>query len=984
MMQKSPFKFLDSFTKDDREIFFGREKEIEELHSRVFESKVLLVYGTSGTGKSSLINCGLANKFSDSDWLPVSVRRGTDINRSLFEALAKNALTRTPFEKISSSGSSGYNLERLLRSVYLDHFKPVFLIFDQFEELFIFGSKEEKNELIQNVAKVIDSDIQCRFIFSIREEYLAGVTEFERVIHSFLSNRIRIEKMTRQNAIQTIEGPCRINNIDVEPGFAEALLEKLNPDSPEVELTWLQIFLDKIMKLAEDEDHSVKKINIGLLEKAGDVKDILGTFLEEQISKLSDPEAGLVILKAFVSSKGTKHQITEEQVIEYTGTFGKEIGRETVKELIQRFIKLRILRDKNEDGMYELRHDSLASKIYEKITIVEKELLEVKSFIENAYSNYEKRGLLLKEEDLNYIAPYEDKLFLNEKSVKFIEESKQAIHRARRRRQKFAIAAASIIIVILSLFTIWAMKERKNAIKLKQIALEQKDAAVRSKVEADSAKQAALFSQLQAEENAKLAVAARNQSEAARKEAITARGNALQQKSIAEKMSIVASEQAKKAEEEKLVAEQQKILALAAEKEAKRLSLIETAQNIALKSMNMMEWTAELNGLLAVQAFNLNRDNGGSVNDPVIFEALYKSWTVLDKLKHQVFRNSPNEIRSLTERSGELLTADLDGVVRVWKSDGTNVIDPELSVIGPIDFIKFSPSGKYLLYGRENSSLHLKELLSKTKTEFLLTDKAALVMSAAFTCNEKYLAVATTDSLVSVWNIGNPGADAISNFKLESNANCVEFFGNDTLVSAYEYKSDHSEFGLYSYMLIWTSISGKMIGEYNKSKQKPICLKYNPFEKILYVGLSHGEVAKFSGPQEVKNDQMFPLGYSGIDNIAFNSDGSLAAFSCWDKSIKIIDFAKYFLKGDQVGGAIHFKSLNSRSGTMIFDSSDRLISAMSDKTLRIWETSPPKICTAICELARRDISDAEWSEYIGDDIPHQKTCVSATEKKQER
>ena len=68
---KSPFKFLDSYTKDDRAIFFGRDREIEELYHRVFESKIMLVYGVSGTGKSSLIHCGLANKFQDTDWLPL-------------------------------------------------------------------------------------------------------------------------------------------------------------------------------------------------------------------------------------------------------------------------------------------------------------------------------------------------------------------------------------------------------------------------------------------------------------------------------------------------------------------------------------------------------------------------------------------------------------------------------------------------------------------------------------------------------------------------------------------------------------------------------------------------------------------------------------------------------------------------------------------------------------------------------------------------
>jgi hypothetical protein len=36
---KSPFKFIASYTREDREIFFGREQEINELYRRVFESK---------------------------------------------------------------------------------------------------------------------------------------------------------------------------------------------------------------------------------------------------------------------------------------------------------------------------------------------------------------------------------------------------------------------------------------------------------------------------------------------------------------------------------------------------------------------------------------------------------------------------------------------------------------------------------------------------------------------------------------------------------------------------------------------------------------------------------------------------------------------------------------------------------------------------------------------------------------------------------
>ena len=242
-MPKSPFKFLDSYTKEDRDIFFGRDREIEELYQKVFESKILLVSGVSGTGKSSLIQCGLANKFEDSDWLPINIRRGTDINTSLREGISKFALTKVKQED--------KHLVKQLQSLYLDHFKPIYLIFDQFEELFIFGSKEERQEFIKEIKEIVDSDIQCRLVFVVRDEYLAWVIEFEREIPTFLANRIRIEKMTWVNAKQVIEEPCKVHGIEVEEGLAETILGKLSPESTEVELTYLQVLLDKMYRLSQ-------------------------------------------------------------------------------------------------------------------------------------------------------------------------------------------------------------------------------------------------------------------------------------------------------------------------------------------------------------------------------------------------------------------------------------------------------------------------------------------------------------------------------------------------------------------------------------------------------------------------------------------------------------------------------------------------------------------------------------------------------------
>jgi MoxR-like ATPase len=53
--QASPFKFLDSYQQEDRDVFFGRNKEILDLYNALSGVKHLLLYGPSGSGKTSLI-----------------------------------------------------------------------------------------------------------------------------------------------------------------------------------------------------------------------------------------------------------------------------------------------------------------------------------------------------------------------------------------------------------------------------------------------------------------------------------------------------------------------------------------------------------------------------------------------------------------------------------------------------------------------------------------------------------------------------------------------------------------------------------------------------------------------------------------------------------------------------------------------------------------------------------------------------------------
>jgi WD40 repeat protein len=475
---KSPFKFLDSYGKDDQDIFFGRDREIEELYHRVFESKLMLVYGVSGTGKSSLIHCGLANKFQETDWLPVIIRRGGNMIDSMLLTIKTASITKQDGQLITPG-----NFKKVVKSLYLDYYKPVFFIFDQFEELFIFGNKEERKSFVQIIKSLLDSDLQCRFVFVLREEYMANITEFERYIPTIFANRVRIEKMAHINAIEAIKGPCKAANIELEEGFAETLLEKLSPESADVELTYLQVFLDRILRLASGHfpppggtkggvDNPSRDVRAGqgghnsqvsgtedrmtftisLLSQVGNVSDLLGSFLDEQVSLLPDPNTAMAVLKAFVSDKGTKRPATLNETSENIRSLGKKINTETLEEVIMTFVRLRILTDKDNNERYELRHDALAEKIFEKFSLAEKELIELKQFIDSAYQTYLKRRLLLTYDDLNYISNKDSFLNLNNELSEFLKESRKHQQAKKRTVRRLTIISAfSFFILICTL-----------------------------------------------------------------------------------------------------------------------------------------------------------------------------------------------------------------------------------------------------------------------------------------------------------------------------------------------------------------------------------------------------------------------------------------------------------------------------------------------------------------------------------------------------
>ncbi|MFC1852263.1 hypothetical protein ACFL27_18865, partial [candidate division CSSED10-310 bacterium] len=320
-VQRYPFKFLDAYEKEDRDIFFGRENEVDEIYRKFFRASILLVYGQSGTGKSSIINCGLSSKIPPEDVLSIPIRLGSQPVDNLIRELQKHCDTEI-----------GEPLP-LLEAIYEKHHKTIAFIFDQFEEIFILAPDEERFAVTQMLKNLLASMKNLKIIFVMRGDYLDHVTELETSLPDIFQNRVRIEKMRKGQAIQVIEQPCHLTGIELEQGVPEAILDQVCPHA-EIELSYLQVYLDKLYRKASSRDADQIRINMADVHEIGDIGDVLHAFLEEQIAGTEDPEIYRHVLKAAISAEGTKKIVSAADVSDVLAALGNTLEQHQVKAML--------------------------------------------------------------------------------------------------------------------------------------------------------------------------------------------------------------------------------------------------------------------------------------------------------------------------------------------------------------------------------------------------------------------------------------------------------------------------------------------------------------------------------------------------------------------------------------------------------------------------------------------------------------------------
>jgi Tol biopolymer transport system component len=590
----NPYVGPRTFSYEQRNLFFGREREARDLLARVLSERLLLFYAQSGAGKSSLINTRLIPSLQEekgfvvlpvarvSGELPAGVAQVDNIfafnlmlsivaetdpallaGVTLSDFLAR--LARRPAGDGQDVARKGWVYDAAATPApAAPNSRRYALIVDQFEEIITSHPArwQEREAFFRQLDAAMQADPNLWVVLSLREDYVAALDPYAPLVADRLRARFFMQRMAAAAALDAIRRPAELGGRPFMAGVAEKLVHDLRqvrvPGQSDtvadqyVEPVQLQVVCYQLWENLRGRPPG--PITLDDLTEAGDVDQSLAAFYEQAI-------ASVVGQSALGVSEQRLRTWFSTQLITETGTRGTVFRNEqrgetaglpnaAVEVLSRQFLLRTELRAGG--SWVELVHDRFVEPILRANRARQTPLaLEAEAWLtagRNPELLYEGQKL---REALDHVEKHPEEH--NEVERKFLqagEEEQQRRNALRRRRMRSVFGILGGLIAVLALVAlllayISATNAQEAATQAQRAAASQITAATAAMEAAIEAQRAAKFQALAASEAMNAQATAESQVQAlatAQIEAEIEAKNAKSQRMTAEAFRAVAVE----------------------------------------------------------------------------------------------------------------------------------------------------------------------------------------------------------------------------------------------------------------------------------------------------------------------------------------------------------------------------------------------------------------------------------------------------------
>lgn len=194
---------------------FGRDEEMIDLLGLIEAERVVVLYGLSGCGKSSLLRGrgGVCERFSEAPGHqaigPVEFRlpRNFKGGPGTYERFLLEEILQSQDDDIAGKLPDDLDLGLCLRAcANRSHCPDQLLIIDQFEDIFTRKPFDEpgREAFFSALGEAVEANPRLRVVLALREEYLGQLARYRRHVPRRLTATFRLGLLTRRNACSAI------------------------------------------------------------------------------------------------------------------------------------------------------------------------------------------------------------------------------------------------------------------------------------------------------------------------------------------------------------------------------------------------------------------------------------------------------------------------------------------------------------------------------------------------------------------------------------------------------------------------------------------------------------------------------------------------------------------------------------------------------------------------------------------------------------
>jgi len=327
----NPFPGLRPFHEDEQHLFFGRESQIDTMIDKLAATRFLAVVGTSGSGKSSLVNCGLKPALrrglmtsAGTSWRMAQFRPGSDPIKAMAHALVQ------PDGLFRMQEVEGMSVEQIVEATLrmskrgvVDAYEQavsgkssnLLVVVDQFEELFryrnlqpssdgIRGTDEKSVAFVNLLLEAASTQFPIYVVLTMRSDFLGDCAQFSGLPEAINRGQYLVPRMSRDERRSAIAGPVAVAGGAISPILLTRLVNDVG-DNPD-QLSILQHALNRTWAEWQRQG-GTGAMDLPDYEAIGTMAHALDYHAEKAYGELADDHQKAICEKVFqaITDKGT-------------------------------------------------------------------------------------------------------------------------------------------------------------------------------------------------------------------------------------------------------------------------------------------------------------------------------------------------------------------------------------------------------------------------------------------------------------------------------------------------------------------------------------------------------------------------------------------------------------------------------------------------------------------------------------------------------